>query len=63
MKRAQHAAHNSKFEKWDYSDIPGSGHKKIKGLAHMVEGGHHLRTAPNTHPQQIWVKLTGTKTQ
>ena len=40
---------NSK--RWDYSDTPGGGHKKIKGPAHMVEGGHHLRKAPNPHPQ------------
>ena len=32
------------------SDTPGGGHKKIKGPAHMVEGGHHLRKAPNPHP-------------
>ena len=32
---------------WDYSDIPGGGHKKIKGHAHMLEGGHRLRKAPN----------------
>ena len=25
MKRAQHAAHNPKFEKLDYPDIPGGG--------------------------------------
>ena len=23
-------------KKWDYSEIPGVGHKKIKGPAHMV---------------------------
>ena len=39
---------NSK--RWDYSDTPGGGHKKIKGPTHMVEGGHHLRKAPNPHP-------------
>ena len=32
---------------------PGGGHKKIEGLAHMVEGGHHLRKSPNTHP--LWL--------
>ena len=26
--------------------------KKIKGPAHMVEGGHHLRKAPNSNSQQ-----------
>ena len=26
------------------------GYKKIKGPAHMAEGGHHFRKAPNTHP-------------
>ena len=34
-------------KRWDYSDISGGGHKDIKGPAHMVEGGHHLRKAPN----------------
>ena len=34
----QHITPNSK--RWDYSDIPGGGHKKIKGSAHMVESGH-----------------------
>ena len=37
----QHITSNSK--RWDYSDTPGGGHKKIKGPTHMVEGGHHLR--------------------
>ena len=36
------------LERWDYSDIPSGGHKKIKGPAHMVEGGHHLRKAPTS---------------
>ena len=36
----------------DHSDISGGGHKKIKGPAHMVEGGHHLRKAPNPNSQQ-----------
>ena len=44
----QHITPNSK--RWDYSDIPGGGHKKIKGPTHMVEGGHHLRKAPTPHP-------------
>ena len=39
MKRAQHAAHNPKFEKM--------------GPTHMVEGGHHLRKAPSPHPRQF----------
>ena len=39
----QHITPNSR--RWDYSDIHGGGHKKIK------EGGHHLRKAPNPHPQ------------
>ena len=31
MKCAQHAAHcHPKFEKWDYSDIPGDGHERLK---------------------------------
>ena len=50
MKYAQHAAHNPKFERRDYSNIPGGGLEKIKGPAHMVEGGHHPRKAHNlTH--------------
>ena len=44
----QHITPNSKRR--DYSYTPGGGHKKIKGPAHMVEGGHHLRKAPNPHP-------------
>ena len=44
----QHITTNQK--RWDYSDIPAGGHKKIKGPAHMVKGGHHLRKAPNPHP-------------
>ena len=52
---------NSK-KKRDYSDIPSGAHKKIKGPAHLVEGGHHLRIrkAPNPHPQhtsKIWNKF------
>ena len=34
----------------------GGGHKKIKGSAHMVEGGHYLRKVPNPHPQRKWSK-------
>ena len=45
----QHIIPNSK--RWDDSDIPGGGHKKIKGPAHMVEGGPHLKKKPNPHPQ------------
>ena len=45
----QHITPNSK--RWDYLDIPVGGHKKIKGPAHMVQGGHHLRKAPNPQPQ------------
>ena len=44
----QHIIPNSK--RWDYSDIPGGGHKYIKGPAHMVEDGHHFRKAPNSQP-------------
>ena len=40
----QHIIPNLK--RWDYSDIPGGGHKKIKGPTHMADGGHHLRKAP-----------------
>ena len=38
----QHITPNSK--RWDYSDILVGGTKNIIGLAHMVEGDHHLRT-------------------
>ena len=48
----QHITPNSK--RWDYSDNPGGGHKKIKGPAHMVDGGHHLRKAPTPHPRSNW---------
>ena len=44
----QHISPNSK--RWDHSDIPGGGHKIIKGPAHMVEGGHHHRKSPTPHP-------------
>ena len=46
----QHTTPNLK--RWDYSDIPDGGNKNIKGSAHMAEGGHHLRKAPNPHPWQ-----------
>ena len=37
-------------ESGHYLDIAGGGHKKIKGPAHMVESGQHLRTKPTpTH--------------
>ena len=39
-------------KRWDYSDISGGGHKKIKGPTHMDEGGHHLSKAPNPNSQQ-----------
>ena len=47
----QHKTPNSKI--WDYSDIPGGGHKKRKGPAHMVEGGHHIRKSPKPPPTTI----------
>ena len=34
----QHIIPNLK--RWDYSDTPSGGHKKINGPAHMAEGGH-----------------------
>ena len=37
-------------ERWDCSDIPSCGNKIIKGPAHVVEGGHHLRKVTNPHP-------------
>ena len=40
----QHITPNSK--RWDYWDIPGGGHKKIEGPAHMVEGGYHYIQKP-----------------
>ena len=42
---------------WYYSDIPGGSHKNIKGPYHMVEGGHHLRKAPNPHPLHAGTKV------
>ena len=47
----QYIIPNSK--RWDYSDTPGDSHIKIKGPAHMVEGGHHLRKPPNPHPLEF----------
>ena len=38
-------------KRWDYSDISGGGHKILKDL-HVIEGGHHLRKAPNPNSQQ-----------
>ena len=49
----QHVTLNSK--RWDYSDIPGGGHKNIKGPTHMAEGGHHLRKPPTTTQCTYWV--------
>ena len=54
MKCAQHAAHNPKV----YSNIHSGGNKYIKGLAHMVEGDHHLRKAPKPHPRALLKKKT-----
>ena len=50
MLNMQHIAPNSK--RWDYSGIPGGGHEKIKGPAHMAEGGQPLRPQKSPHPQQ-----------
>ena len=48
VRNMQHLIPNSK--RWDYSDIPGGGHKYIKGPGHIVESDHDLRIAPNpTH--------------
>ena len=44
----QHITQNLK--RWDYSDTPGGGHKKIKGSAHIDEGGHHPKKGPQPHP-------------
>ena len=52
MKCAQHAANNPNAKRCDYPDSPGSGHE-ITGPTHMVEGGHHLKKAPNPHPHLI----------
>ena len=32
-----HSPTHPNSKRWDYSDIPGGGHKKIKGPTHMVE--------------------------
>ena len=39
-----------KLEKGDHWETPGGGHKAINRPTHVVEGGHHLRKAPNPHP-------------
>ena len=41
--------------------IKGGGHKKIKGPAHMVEGGHHLRKAPSPHPHIFMQRVENVK--
>ena len=48
----QHITLNSK--RWDYSDIPGGCHKKIKGPAHMVKMATTLEKPPPppTGPQE-----------
>ena len=46
MERAQHAAHNSKFEKMRHSGW-------WQWSIHMVEDGHHLRKSPNHHPRVL----------
>ena len=39
-------------KRWDYSGIPIGGTEKSKGAAHMAEGDHHVRKAPNPHPRE-----------
>ena len=58
-----HRAAWSQLKRWDYSDTPCGGHKKIKGPAHKVDGGHPLEKPPTpTHSKganrliNIWVK-------
>ena len=51
----QHVTPNSRRR--DYSDIANGGHKKIKGPAHMVEGGHHHRKAPTPDHKVMWGEL------
>ena len=41
--------------RWDYSDIPGGGHKYTIGPTYMVEGGHHLRN-PHVSVEE-WHKM------
>ena len=49
----QHIALNPK--RWNYSDIAGGGHKKIKWPAHKAEGGQYLRKDPNPYPHaDMW---------
>ena len=44
----QNITPNSK--RWDYPDITGGSHKKIKGPAYMAEGGQILENPPTpTH--------------
>ena len=52
----QHIASNSK--RWDYSNTPGACHKKVKGPAHVVEGGHHLEKAPPPPPLVLVLAYT-----
>ena len=48
----QHINQNSK--RWDYSDIPGGSHKKIKEHAHMAESGHCFRKASIPTHMSMW---------
>ena len=41
-----------KSKRWNYSDIPGGGHKKIKGPTHMTEDGHRLWKKNQPHPRE-----------
>ena len=50
VRNMQHITPNSK--RWDYTDIPGGGHQKIKGPAYMDKGGYYIRKSPNSQPQE-----------
>ena len=46
MERAQHAAHNPKFDNLGLLTHPGGDRETIEGPAHMAEGDRHLRERP-----------------
>ena len=48
MLNMQHIISN--LERWDYSDIPGGGHKEIKGPGTTLEN-------PHPHPLGHWENL------
>ena len=44
------------LKRWNIQTSPMVAIDRLKGPAHMVEGGHHLRKAPNPDPPLgIWI--------